>query len=71
MSCMVLFGQEAPMTTTLLTHAACYAFCATWPGEAHAERSRLRRSWVVVIDENGKRTLRSRWSATDDYSEGE
>ena len=66
MSCMTLFAQETAMTTTQLTHVACQNFCVSWPAEQHTDRRVLRRSWVVVTDENGKRVLRSRWDVTSE-----
>lgn len=66
MSCMNLFAQETAMTTTQLTHVACHNFCVLRPAEEHTDRKALRRSWVVVTDDNGKRVLSSRWSVTSE-----
>ena len=69
MSCMTLFAQETAMTTTQLTRAAGHEFCISWPDEQRNEYSPLRMRWVVVTDENGKRTLRAVWNASEECSE--
>jgi hypothetical protein len=68
MSCITLFAQEAAMTTNQLVRVAGHAVCAPWWVEPKAEHAALRMSWVVVTDENGKRSLRSRWNLADEMS---
>ncbi|HLJ87119.1 MAG TPA: hypothetical protein VKZ53_09865 [Candidatus Angelobacter sp.] len=70
MSCMTLFVQEATMATIMTTatidctHAVCHEVCRPWQRESEVEHSDLRMSWVITVDEQGKRRLRARWSLT-------
>lgn len=66
MSC-ITFAQEAAMTTNQLARVAGHEACAPWSVEQQAEHRVLRMSWIVVTDENGKRSLRSRWNMADEF----
>ena len=68
MSCITLFAHETTMTTKQLGRVASHAVCASWWVEQQAEHTALRMSWVVVTDENGKRSLRSRWNMANEFS---
>jgi hypothetical protein len=69
MSCITFFAQEAAMTTKQLARVAGHEACAPWWVEQQAEPKALRMSWVVVTDESGKRSLRSRWKMADEFCE--
>lgn len=66
MSCMKIFVHEAAMATMELKRAASHEVVVPWPAEQKPETRALRMSWVVVTDENGKRSLCSRWSIDAD-----
>lgn len=66
MSCMRILIQPAAMATMELKRAARHEVVIPWPAEQKPESRALRMSWVVVTDENGKRSLCSRWSLVAD-----
>ena len=63
MCCTTLFANETTMATTQFTRVPCWAVC--WPQQESkaVEHNRLRMSWVVVTDKNGKTQLRACWKA--------
>ena len=64
MSCMVSFAPQMAMATTQLAHTTHSKDVGARMVESISERKQpLSMSWVVVIDENGKRQLRMRWTA--------
>jgi hypothetical protein len=58
--------MQPTMATTRLVRPICCADSETESMLTMAERPPLHMSWVVVTDENGKRRLRMRWTATED-----
>jgi len=65
MASMTLFVQEAAMTTTLLTHEICREVRVSTPAVQHSQPRPLRMSWIVVTDEQGRRTLRGCWAVEE------
>lgn len=68
MSCMKIFVHEAAMATMELKRAASPDVVIQWPVEQKPESRALRMSWVVVTDENGKRSLCARWNVVADHA---
>jgi len=66
MSCMTLFALPT-MATTQLAQVACRESSGIWPMNFILDRKpALSMSWVVVTDENGNRSLRMRWSVSEE-----
>jgi hypothetical protein len=65
MTCMCAFAQSTAMATTQLTRVVqCRAIqhndAASWQSHNNREK-KLRMSWVVVTDNDGRRQLQIHW----------
>ena len=58
--CTTAFAKTMAMPTTQFTRAIQYEDAASWQLGRNAEHT-PRMSWVVVIDNDGKRELRIQW----------
>jgi hypothetical protein len=63
MCCMALVLPTAAMATTQLARAASGERTFREVESTTIRKHPLRMSWVVVVDRNGERHLRMRWTA--------